>query len=284
METFRILGILNLTVDSFSDGGKYIDPRMAIEKAEQLLSEGADILDLGAQSSNVASLPVSPEDEWARLHPVLAYFREGEGKNRRIPLSIDSFRPAVLEKALEFSVDYWNDITAVQNPQTLEILGSLSREKQPKLIAMFSHNQAERALAESNLHPDTVVDRIIRFFAEKAEIWVRAGIPLENQIFDPGMGFFLGSDPALSTAVLRSLPLLRSRFGQILVSVSRKSFLGNLLGGRPPLGRRIASLAAEIHCIQSGVDLIRTHEPRPIRDFLLVQRAILGDGPGFGSL
>ncbi|MCC5814536.1 MAG: dihydropteroate synthase, partial [Leptospira sp.] len=197
MERPKILGILNLTEDSFSDGGKYLKPSSAMEHALHLIDSGADILDLGAQSSNPQSKPVPWEVEWERIRKIIELLRSEETRpnsDSKIQISIDSFRPQVLENCLKLGIDYWNDITALKNPLSLEILTS-HKQNIPNLILMFSHNRGDRAVAQSNLSPKTIVDHILKFFHLEMDKLIGAGISQEKIIIDPGMGFFLGEDP-----------------------------------------------------------------------------------------
>lgn len=292
MDRPKILGILNLTADSFSDGGKYLDPDKAYRQALHLLDSGADILDLGAQSSNIASAPVPVDLEWERLrvvweklwedsrklsHPKnLEALSPADHQSQNLSISLDSFRPYILEKALEFDggqkgLAYWNDITALKDSRLREILSSyyarssadLKNQNRLQLILMYSHNREDRAVAESHLTPGNAMDEILGFFDKERKIWTESGIPESAIIYDPGMGFFLGGKPEVSFSVLKQIPRLKKELGRVLVSVSRKSFLGNALGGLPPERRDYASLAAEVFSWQAGVDYIRTHEPRP---------------------
>jgi dihydropteroate synthase len=272
MERPKILGILNITEDSFSDGGKYLKPSSAMEHALHLIDSGADILDLGAQSSNPQSMPLSWEVEWERLRTIIELLRSEENKSNsdlKFKISIDSFRPQVLENCLKLGIDYWNDITALKDPLSWEILTS-HKQNIPNLILMFSHNRGDRAVAQSNLSPKNIVDQILKFFDLELKKLTKVGIAQEKIIIDPGMGFFLGDDPQLSTTVIQNIPRLKKELGKILISVSRKSFLGNILGGLPPEKRNHATLAAELYVANSGVDFIRTHEPQPLMQGLKI--------------
>lgn len=251
----KVLGILNITEDSFSDGGKYLEPMDSIRHAEMLVNDGADIIDIGAQSSNILSKSVSSEIEWLRILPVIEFLKE-----KKTPVSVDTYKPEVIQKCLEYEVDFINDITALENPISLEIIQSY-KEVLPNLILMYSHNHSERAEKKTYLKPETIWDHIFSFFENKRKELVKLGIPEDKIIYDPGMGFFLGEDPELSFTVLRKIASFKKEFGQVLVSVSRKSFLGAVLGGIAPLERGSASLIAEFYAYTQGVDYIRTHNP-----------------------
>jgi dihydropteroate synthase len=276
MESFQILGILNLTEDSFSDGGKFLETSSALAQAKFLLESGADILDLGAQSSNIHSKPVSIQTEWKRIETIwdLIISQGLRTSTGRIPkISIDSFRPEILRKSLLKRLDYWNDITAFKDPRLLEILLD-NKEHIPECILMFSTLRGNRAEIQNTLKSSNIIENILNFFTKAKEDWIRAGIPEAKIIIDPGMGFFLGEESSLSTTVLKNIPRFKKELGRILVSVSRKSFIGSILGNLPPLERKSGTLAAEIYSYVHGVDFIRTHEPKPLLEAIKVWYSI----------
>ena len=258
----RILGILNITEDSFSDGATYLVPDAASAHGRELIAEGADVLDLGAASSNPESKGVSPDIEIGRLAPVVAALTEAA-------LSIDSFSLPVQRWALAQGVQYINDIHGFPDPALYPALAASSA----KLVVMHSvqeHGVATRV----NVAPDLIMERILRFFETRLTALERAGIARSRFILDPGMGFFLGTDPQTSLTVLRSLSALKVRFGlPILVSMSRKSFLRRLTG-RDVQASGPVSLAAELYAVRQGADFIRTHAPGPLRDALLLEQAL----------
>jgi dihydropteroate synthase type 2 len=254
----KILGILNITEDSFSDGRKYLAPEAALAQADRLLAEGADILDIGAASSHPDAKAVPPEIEIARLAAVVSALHDGGAS-----LSIDTFSPQVQRWALEQGVDYLNDIHGFADPALYpELAGSNA-----KLVMM--HMVQERGIASrTDIPPDAIFDRILAFFEKRLTALTGAGIAMERLILDPGMGFFLSTNPQTSLTVLGRLPELAEAFGlPLLVSVSRKSFLKAL--ARPD-GLGDASVAAEMFAVAQGADYIRTHAPAPLRDGLKV--------------
>lgn len=262
----KIFGILNITTDSFSDGGEYLDPEKAIIKSDSLMKEGADVLDIGAQSSNINSLPVSPETEWSRLEPVIRHCKE-----KKYPVSIDTFTPFVIRRCLEMNVDYINNINSFRDAESLEaILHPPGRL--PELVLMFSHNNADRASGVSGLTPVTILKEVYKFFDKKIKHFEKAGIPTDKLIFDPGMGLFLGADPMLSVTIIKNISKIKKKYGRVLISVSRKSFIGKLLGDIPPAKRGKGTLLFENYLYGQGVDFIRTHEPEQ-----LVQAKVIAD-------
>jgi dihydropteroate synthase type 2 len=264
----KILGIVNITEDSFSDGGKYLSPEAALAHAHNLAAD-ADILDLGAASSNPDAKSVSSDVEIARLAPVV----EGLKKDGRA-ISVDSFAPQVQRWAIAQDVDYLNDIQGFPDAQLYPALAAA----RARLIVMHSVQERGRA-TRVEIAPGEIFERVRTFFAARIAALGEAGIARDRLILDPGMGFFLGSNPQASFTMLRRLADLTALFGlPLLVSVSRKSFL-RALTGRAPGQAGAASLAAEIFAVRQGADYIRTHDPAGLRDALAVSTALDGPGP-----
>lgn len=261
-----VLGILNVTDDSFFDGGRYLDPAAAIAQGRALVADGADVLDIGAASSNPDSKGVPPEVEIARLQSVMPALAG-------VPLSIDTFSHPVQRWALTQGVAYLNDIEGFADPQLYPELAASSA----KLIVMHSVQQ-RGAATRVDIPPHEIMDRLFRFFDTRLTALEAAGIARARMILDPGMGFFLGTNPETSFTVLRHLPELKARYGlPSLVSVSRKSFLRKVTG-RSAADAGPASLAAEIHAIRQGADYVRTHSPGPLKDALAIGKALDGQG------
>lgn len=267
--TVSILGILNITEDSFSDGGRYLEPQAALARADHLANDGADIIDLGAASSNPDGKPVPADVEIARLAPVVAALR-----TKGVPVSVDTFSPEVQVWALGQGVDYLNDVQGFRHPEIYERLAGA----RARLIVMHAVQEGARA-ERLAVDPAVIMDRILTFFGRRLPLLEAAGIARERLILDPGMGFFLGTRAEASYEVLREIGALKAAFGlPILVSVSRKYFLRKLTGrGTGKAGA--ATLAAELFAAAQGADYIRTHEPGALKDGLLVQRALRGDRP-----
>jgi len=263
----KLLGILNITEDSFSDGGRYLDPAAALAQAHRLAKE-ADGIDLGAASSRPGAVVVPPEVEIARLAPIVEAL-----KRIAAPVCVDTFAPDVQRWALAQGVDYLNDVRGFPD----ETLYPQLAASPAKLIAMYSVEGAGPA-TRLFVPAGELLERISRFFEQRLGAFARAGIALERVILDPGMGLFLGSDSEASFTVLRQLKVLKARFGlPLLVSVSRKSFLRNLVH-RPVAEIGPATLAAEYFAIRQGADYIRTHEPAALKDLLKVLET-LGNEP-----
>lgn len=272
--TGQIVGIVNITRDSFSDGGRYLDPERAVEHGLALAEAGADVVELGPASSNPDASPVPAAEQIARLRPVLEGLaskraRTSDPSNRPLRICVDATPSEVLRFALAAGADWLNDVRGFPDERLYDELASSSAE----LVVVHSLGGADRAGRELAT-PAAVLDSIERFFTERLATLVRAGIREERLIVDPGMGFFLGRDPKASLAVLARIPELRARFGRpVLVSVSRKSFLRTLTGsGLDAIGA--ATLAAELFAVRAGADWVRTHDVRALRDGLCIERAL----------
>jgi dihydropteroate synthase type 2 len=262
--SMKIFGIVNVTEDSFSDGGRYLSPDAAIAHARKLTSDGAEIIDVGAASSNPDAAPVAAETEIARLVPVVEAL-----KHDGIAISVDTFAPEVQRWALAKKVEYVNDIQGFPDARMYPALADSSA----KLIIMHSI-QGRGPATRIRVPPETLMDRILSFFENRIVALTGAGIARERLILDPGMGLFLGTDKDASFTVLRGIPELKRAFGlSLLVSVSRKSFLRRVTG-RAPLEAGPASLAAELFAVLRGADYIRTHDPGPLKDVLATWRAL----------
>lgn len=265
----QIVGIVNLTSDSFSDGGRYLETGAAIAHGERLVGGGAHWLDLGPESSNPAGARVPDEVQLARLRPVLRHF-VGAG----VKVSVDTHRPAVMAAALDDGASMINDITAVADPQAAAVL---ARYPQAQVVLMFARNARARAEAVPRPYRD-LLPEVLAFFRTRLAALADLGIDPGRTLLDPGMGFFLGSNAEPSLWMLRHLGSLGVLGRPLYVSTSRKSFVGALVA-RPPLERGAGTLASELWAAQAGASFIRTHDARALADALAVWTAIAGVAP-----
>ncbi len=264
----KILGIVNITEDSFSDGGEYLDPQRALAHARRLIAEGADIIDLGPASSHPEARDVSAEEEVRRIAPLIDALAETSAE-----ISVDTWQPETQRYAMDRGVAYLNDVRGFAFPDFYAELAA----GDCTLVLMHSIEQAARATRET-AETAAVVRGIDEFFDARLDALERAGVARERVVLDPGMGLFLGADPETSIAVLRGLESLEKRFGlPVLVSVSRKSFLG-AISGRDIRDRSTPTLAAELYAISQGADFIRTHDVRQLRGALDVLAALSANG------
>jgi dihydropteroate synthase type 2 len=252
-----IFGIVNITRDSFSDGGRFLAATDAISHARTQLAAGADVLDLGAAASNPSAEPVSPEQEIARLEPVVACGID------RARISVDSFAPQTQAWALEQGAGWINDIQGFPDPGLWPRLAASSA----RLVVM--HNIVGRGVAQvTETDPATIMERLFAFFDARLEGLLGAGVARSRIVLDPGMGYFLGRDPDVSLTVLRRLPELQQRYAlPVLVSVSRKSFIRNL-AGVDAAASGPATLAAELFAADRGAAFLRTHDVAALRQAL----------------
>lgn len=270
----QILGIVNITRDSFSDGGRFLDPAAALRHARQLVADGAALIDLGAESTHPDAEDVPAEEQIARLLPVLRPL-VAEG----VRVSVDTHRPAVMRAVLALGAACINDVTALRDPASVRVL----RDSAADIILMHSTAPTARA-ARGDADPETLVERIAAFFERRVAELEAAGITRGRLVLDPGMGLFLGRAPEASLAVLRGLPRLARLGLPLCISTSRKGFLGELLGAagrpRPVDGRGAGTLASELWAAAHGVGYIRTHDVRALHDALTVWNAIAGPARG----
>jgi dihydropteroate synthase type 2 len=268
----RLLGIVNITEDSFSDGGQFLDPASAIAHARRLVADGADIIDLGAAASNVTAKPISAEEEIRRLDPVLtALHAEG------VAVSVDSFLAETQRYAIARGVAFLNDIHGFADPGLYrELAGARC-----SLIVMHAVQERGRA-SRVALGAAAVWERMLAFFMQRIAVLTAAGITRDRLILDPGMGFFLSSRPEASLRALAGIGRLKRAFElPVLISVSRKSFLAAVSGRSDPRERAAATLAAELFAADQGVDYIRTHDPDALRDGLRVVAGIRAETDRF---
>jgi dihydropteroate synthase len=256
----KIVGIVNITEDSFSDGGQFVAACDAIAHADDLLANGADIIELGPASSNPQAGTVPAATQIQRLSPVIeALLAKGA------TISVDATNPVVQRFALKSGVAYLNDVRGFADPVIYEDLERSSC----RLIAMHSVSVGETA-SMTDTDPTLVYGAVIRFFERLLNRLTENGIPRDRLIIDPGMGFFLGTNPDTSLAILRNITNLRRRFDlPVMISVSRKSFL-RTIAGRTAEHAGAATLAAELFAWEQGADYIRTHDPGALRDALTI--------------
>jgi len=260
-----IFGIVNITEDSFSDGGRYLDPAAAIAHARALAAGGADVIDLGAAASNIDAKRVSAAKEIVRLEPIIAALA-ADGTQ----LSVDSCLPEVQRFAIARGAAFLNDIRGFPDASFYPELAAAGT----RLVVMHAVQDQGRA-QRVELSADEVWDRVQGFFGERLEALERGGIARERLILDPGMGLFLSTRPEASLRVLTGLGRLKREFGlPVLISVSRKSFL-RAITGRPATSESgPATLAAELYAAAAGADFIRTHDPAALRDGLKIVSAL----------
>jgi dihydropteroate synthase len=263
LKELKIAGILNITTDSFFDGKQYLDTQAAIEKGLSLIAEGADMVDIGAESSNPDGQKISAHEEIERLTPVIEAL-----KKERVRISVDTYKPEVMASAISLGVNMINDITGLKDEAAIEVV----RKADIPVVIMFARNEGPHADRTVRDHT-TVMAEMDQFFTERLKTLHEAGIANDKVIIDPGMGLFLGGTPEPSLMVLRHIEELQKFGCELYLSTSRKSFIGAILD-RPLNQRGIGTLATEIWGWLHGVSYIRTHEPEPLRDAVRMIQAI----------
>ena len=234
------MGILNVTPDSFSDGGLYAAEDRALERALQMVREGADLIDVGGESTRPGAVPVSEEEESERILPVIRALHE----KTDIPVSVDTYKAETARRALAAGADIINDIWGAK--------------KDPEIAAVSAEFGAPIVLTHNRERPvyDSLIRDMIRDLEESIHIALRAGVPEENIILDPGIGFAKSADENL--LVMNSLEEFRKLGFPILLGTSRKRFIGQVLGV-PPLERDIGTGATTCLGIVKGVNIFRVH-------------------------
>jgi len=258
-----IFGIVNITADSFSDGGKFLNAAAAAQHALKLAKEGADVIDLGAVASNPDAEAVPASEEIRRLAPVVTILHE-----RGIAVSVDSFSSETQSWALTQNIAWLNDIQGFADTALYPALA----HTQARLIVMHNVVAGKAQRVDTDAH--TIFDRLFAFFDQRVGALMGAGVAPERIVIDPGMGFFLGKDPAVSLEVLKRLPEIKARYGlPLFVSVSRKSFLRKIVAVEVDKAGP-ATVAGELFAASHGADFIRTHDVAALKQALTVWNAL----------
>lgn len=255
----RIMGVLNVTPDSFSDGGRFVDAQAAISAAERMRAAGADIIDVGGESTRPGAAEVSADEEWSRVEPVLRTLIE-----RGALVSLDTSKPEVMRAGLELGVHLINDVYALRRPSALEAAAA----GQSAICLM--HMQGEPRTMQQSPHYANVVDEVREFLRERVEACRALGISDDRLLLDPGFGF--GKALPHNLSLLRRLPELLSLGLPILAGLSRKSML-SALTGRAVEARLAGSLALALAALEGGARIIRVHDVAETVDVIKVWRA-----------
>jgi len=255
-----VMGVLNVTPDSFSDGGRYLDRDAAIAHARRMVAEGADIVDIGGESTRPGARPVSEDEELERVLPVLEALRE-----LPVPLSVDTRRPRVMREALAAGASMVNDIQALEAPGALQAVAASG------CGVCLMHKKGDPATMQDNPVYADVVAEVKAYLAARIAAAEAAGIARERLVADPGFGF--GKTAAHNLELLRRLAELAELGVPIAAGLSRKSTLGAITG-RPAGERLAASLAAALLAAQAGATILRVHDVRETRDVIAVWLAV----------
>jgi dihydropteroate synthase len=261
--TPRVMGIVNITPDSFSDGGRYAETTAALAHCERLLKDGADILDIGGESSRPGSEPVSLDDERARVMPVLR-----EALKLGVPVSLDSYKPALMREALDLGVDIVNDIKALREPGAID---AVAAHPTCGVCLMHMRGLEPKAMQEGEPRYDDVVREVLVFLSERVDAVVAAGVARERIAIDPGIGF--GKRTEHNFALLERQGELLALGLPVLAGWSRKGSLGRITGREAAGDRLVPSVAAALAAVQRGARIVRVHDVAETIDALKVWKA-----------
>ncbi|MCX5479671.1 dihydropteroate synthase [Kaistia geumhonensis] len=253
-----VMGVLNVTPDSFSDGGDHLAVAEAVAAARRMAAEGADIIDIGGESTRPGAVAIDAETELQRIMPVIAELAASGGP----PLSIDTYKASVADAALRAGVRIVNDVTGLRRDPA--IAGATAAHD---AVIVIGHWEWELTYG-----PGAIMDGMLRFFDRAIGTARAAGVADERIVIDPGLGF--GKDAAENLAILADLPRLVALGHPVLVGASRKRFIGNLTG-REPRERLLGTLGAHLVAAARGASIVRAHDVAPHREALAVADAIL---------
>jgi dihydropteroate synthase len=261
-----VMGILNVTPDSFSDGGDFISPDAALERARQMVGEGADIIDVGGESTRPGAAPVSLEQELERVIPVI----EAISRELPVPVSIDTSKAGVMSGAVSAGAGLINDVAALRGEGALEVAA-----KSGVPVCLMHMQGGPRTMQESPEYQDVVSD-IRQFLGERIKACQAAGISRDRIVLDPGFGF--GKTLGHNLELLRRLEEFSDIGLPLLVGISRKSMIGALLGDVPVTERLYGSLAAAVLAVERGAGILRVHDVKPTVDAIRVAQAVMQSG------
>src|SRR5829696_3858672 len=260
-----VVGIVNVTPDSFSDGGDFLDPDAAAEHAVVMLDEGAEILDVGGESTRPGSDPVAQEEEIRRVVPVLERIL---ALRPEAVVSVDTYRAGTATAALEAGARLINDVTALRgDPRMATVV------KEAACPVILMHRQGEPKTMQKEPHYEDVVREVRDFLAERAEYAVAAGVRPENVILDPGIGF--GKNLEHKLALLRTLDAVVDLGFPVLIGASRKTFIGRITGVQEARERVFGTVATTVLAYQQGATFCRVHDVRANREALAVAESVL---------
>ncbi len=259
------MGILNVTPDSFSDGGRFINPNIALRQAMTMVEEGASIIDIGGESTRPGAASTSEQQELDRVIPVI----ESVSSVADVLISIDTSKPLVMREAVAAGASIINDVAALQ------VDGAMAAAAELKVPVCLMHMRGEPRSMQEDPQYDDVVAEVAAFLAERVDACVAAGLDQDLIIVDPGFGF--GKTHAHNVELLANLRQLRVRDRPLLAGISRKSTLG-VLTGREIDERMPASVAAAVVAVMNGADIIRAHDVKATVDAVKVARAVLETG------
>ncbi len=260
-----LMGVVNASPDSFSDGSRHATLEQRAELARELLSAGADIVDIGGESASTRRPPVSVEEEIERVVPLI----ERVAREPGAIVSVDTYKPAVARAAIAAGARIVNDVSGLRDPAMAELCAGTGAA----LVVMHTRAAPRERMQDPDLYED-IVSEVLAFLAERVAVALAAGMASEQLIVDPGPDF--AKTPAQTIRLLVELPRLHDLRLPLLMAISRKDFIGALTG-RAPRGRQAGTLAALAHGVDAGAHIFRVHDVAAASDFLTVRAALSGE-------
>lgn len=257
----QVMGILNVTPDSFSDGGKFVSVDAAIRQAQMMVDEGVAIIDIGGESTRPGASPVSVQEELDRVIPVIEALRK-----LPVPLSIDTSKPQVMKDAVSAGASMINDVNALRAEGAIDIVATLNVP-----VCLMHMQGGPRTMQQTPLYND-VVKEVKDFLSDRVDACTNAGIPKERLVIDPGFGF--GKTPEHNFTIVKHLDVLTDLGCPVLVGVSLKSTIGALLDDAPVEERLYASVALAAIAVLHGASIIRAHDVKPTIDAVRAGQAV----------
>ena len=258
-----IMGILNVTPDSFSDGGRYVRPEDAMHQFEQMVSEGADIIDLGGESTRPGAVPISCAEELDRVIPIIERIRDQSD----ITISIDTSKPEVMHAAVEAGATFINDIYALQAPNALETIRQLNVP-----VCLMHMQRTPSLMQQAPCYKKGIVLEVDEFFHERINACISAGIQKQHLILDPGFGF--GKENRHNLILTQQLSVFKSHGLPLLLGASRKATVGFILN-KETTNRMHGSIGLAVYAALQGVNIIRTHDVAATKDAIRMVSAVV---------
>ena len=260
-----IMGVLNVTPDSFSDGGRFLEPAAAVAHAHRMVAEGADLIDIGGESTRPGSRPVPAEEQMRRVLPAIEEMRR---RGITLPISIDTRNALVAEAAISAGADLVNDVSAARHdPHMPSLLARLG------IPCVLMHMQGTPETMQKSPSYADVVEEVLRFFEARIAALSADGVPPDRVVVDPGIGF--GKTLEHNLSLLRAVPRFAARW-PLLIGGSRKRFIGELLNQPDPSGRLMGTAAVTAFCALAGADMVRVHDVGEMRQIVEVCRQLRG--------
>ncbi|WP_111860299.1 dihydropteroate synthase [Acinetobacter sp. CFCC 10889] len=258
----HVMGILNVTPDSFSDGGKHNDVEQAVTHAKQMMADGATVIDIGGESTRSGASPVSVEEEIRRVVPVVEQLAK-----EKVIISIDTSEPEVIKAAVQAGAQIWNDVRALTRPNALQTAVKLD------IPIIIMHMRGEPTTMNNLDQYQDVTQDVVAELSQRVEEALKAGVKPENIMIDPGFGFAKNAQQNLK--LLQEFHKLNEMGYPILSALSRKRFIGEALNGADAQQRAVGSVAAHLMSIQQGACMVRAHDVKAMHDAILVWQATM---------